>query len=189
MCDLISLTRDWTRAPAGEAQSLNHWTAGEFLVWANCNLITSLRAFLVAQLVKNRLQFRRPWFDSCVGKICRRRDNSPPTPLFLGFPGDSAGKESTCNAGDLGSIPGLGRFPGKGNGYPLQYSGLENSMDCVVHGVTKSWTGLSSLFFLVWNTVCGILFPWGLNLYPLQWKHRVLTIGLTGNSWLELILT
>ena len=46
-----------------------------------------------------------------------------------GFPGGSAGKESTCNAGDLGSIPGLGRSPGEGNGYPLQYSGLENPME------------------------------------------------------------
>ena len=51
------------------------------------------------------------------------------------FPYGSAGKESTCNAGDLGSIPGLGRSPGEGKGYPLQYSGLENSMDCIVHGV------------------------------------------------------
>ena len=48
------------------------------------------------------------------------------------------GRESTCNVGDLGSIPGLGRSPGEGNGYPLQYSGLENSLDCIVHGVTKS---------------------------------------------------
>ena len=48
---------------------------------------------------------------------------------MLGFPGGSAGKESTCNVGDLGSIPGLGRSPGEGNGYPLQYSDLENSMD------------------------------------------------------------
>ena len=51
--------------------------------------------------------------------------------------GGSAGKESTCNAGDLGSIPGLGRSPGEGKGYPLQYSGLENSMGCIVHGVTR----------------------------------------------------
>ena len=49
-----------------------------------------------------------------------------PTPVFLGFPGGSAGKESFCNAGDLGSIPGLGRFPGGGHGNPLQYSCLEN---------------------------------------------------------------
>ena len=55
-------------------------------------------------------------------------------------PCGSAGKESTCNAGDLGLIPWLGRSPGEGKGYPLQYSGLENSMDCIVHGVTKSWT-------------------------------------------------
>ena len=52
-----------------------------------------------------------------------------------GFPGGSAGKESTFNAGDLGfNIPGLGRSPGEGNGYPLQYSGLENSLDCIVSG-------------------------------------------------------
>ena len=53
----------------------------------------------------------------------------------LGFPCGSADKESACNVGDLGSIPGLGRSPGEGNGYPLQCSGLENSMDCIVHGV------------------------------------------------------
>ena len=59
----------------------------------------------------------------------------------------SAGKESTCNAGDLCSIPGLGRYPGGVKGYPFQYSGLENSMDCTVHEVTKSWTQLSSSYF------------------------------------------
>ena len=63
----------------------------------------------------------------------------------MGFPGCSAGKEFICNAGDLGSIPGLGRSPGEGKGYPLQYSGLENSMDYIVLGFTKSWTGLSDL--------------------------------------------
>ena len=57
----------------------------------------------------------------------------------MDFPGDPAGKESACSVGDLGSIPGLGRFPGEGNGYPLQYDDLENSMDCIVHGVAKSW--------------------------------------------------
>ena len=55
----------------------------------------------------------------------------------MGFPRGSAGKESTCNAGDLSSIPGLGRSPGEGNGYPLQYCGLKNSMDCIVHGVAE----------------------------------------------------
>ena len=63
----------------------------------------------------------------------------------LGFPGNSAGKESACNAGDLDLTPGLERSPGEGNGYPLQYSGLENSMDRLVRGVTKSQTGLSEL--------------------------------------------
>ena len=65
----------------------------------------------------------------------------------MGFPGGSAGKESTCNAGELGLIPGLGISPGEGKGYPLQYSGLANSMDCIVHGVTKSWTQLSDFHF------------------------------------------
>ena len=60
-----------------------------------------------------------------------------------GFPDSSAGEESACNAGDLGSIPGLGRSAGEGIGYPLQHSGLENSMDYTVHGVAKSWTRLS----------------------------------------------
>ena len=55
----------------------------------------------------------------------------------MGFPDSSVGKESACNAGDPGSIPGLGRSPGEGKGYPLQYSGLENSMDCIVHGGHK----------------------------------------------------
>ena len=54
--------------------------------------------------------------------------------VLLGFPRGSDGKKSTCNAGDLGLIPGLGRSPGEGKGYPVQYSGLENSIDCMVHG-------------------------------------------------------
>ena len=58
-----------------------------------------------------------------------------PTPVFWGMPGGSAGTESTCNVGDLSSVPGLGRSPGEGKGYPLQYYGLENSTDCIVHGV------------------------------------------------------
>ena len=84
-------------------------------------------------------QCRRPWFDSWVRKIRWRRD-SLPTPVFLGFPCGSAGKESTSNTGDLGLIPGLGRSPGEGKGHPLRDSGLENSMCCIVHGVTKSQT-------------------------------------------------
>ena len=62
-------------------------------------------------------------------------------------PCGSAGKEFTHNAEDLGLTPELGRSPGEENGYPLQYSDLENSMDCRVHGVTKSWTRLSDFHF------------------------------------------
>ena len=58
--------------------------------------------------------------------------------ILMGFPHSSVGKESTCKAGDLGLIPGSGISPGEGIGYPLQYSGLENPMECIGHGVTKS---------------------------------------------------
>ena len=67
----------------------------------------------------------------------------------MGFPGGSAGKEAACNAVDLGLIPGLGRSSGEGKGYPLQYSGLENSMNCIVHRVTKSQTRLGNFHFQV----------------------------------------
>ena len=65
--------------------------------------------------------------------------------LILGIPGGPDDKESVCNTGDMGSVPGLGRSPGEGNGYTLQYSCLENHRDreawqATVHGVTKSWT-------------------------------------------------
>ena len=65
----------------------------------------------------------------------------------MGFPCGSAGKETTCNVEDLSSIPGLGRSPGERKGYPLQYSGLENYMDCIAHGVTKSRIRLSDFHF------------------------------------------
>ena len=78
-----------------------------------------------------------------------RRDRLP-TPVFLGR--GSAGKESACNMGDLGLNPGVGRSPGGGKGYPLQYSGLENSMDreawwATIHGIAKSWAWLSDFHF------------------------------------------
>ena len=65
----------------------------------------------------------------------------------MGFPDSSVGKESACNAEDPSSIPGLGRSPGEGKGYPLQYSALENSMDCTIHGITKTQTQLSDFHF------------------------------------------
>ena len=69
---------------------------------------------------------------------------------WKGFPCGSANKEFTCNARDLGLIPELGRSPGERKGYPLQYSGLENSMDCIVYEVAKSWTRLSNLCSHQW---------------------------------------
>ena len=101
----------------------------------------------------------------------------------MGFPCGSAGKEFACNVGDLGSIPGLGRSPGEGKGYPLQYSGLENFMDCVVHGVTKSQTRLSDFQFLsllcvLWKDGGGERIPtpvfWPGELHGLcsPWGHK-----------------
>ena len=87
-------------------------------------------ASLVAQLVKNPPAMQETRFNSWVGKICWRKGRLP-TPVFLGFPCGSAGEESAYNVGDLGFIPGLGRSPGEGNGYLLQYSGIP-------------WTGSSS---------------------------------------------
>ena len=101
---------------------------------------------LIAHLVKNPPAVRETLVQSWVGKIPWRRDGLP-TPVFLDFPSGSAGKESTHNMGDLGSIPGLRRSPGKGKSYPLRYSGLENSMDYTVHGVTKSRTRLRDFHF------------------------------------------
>ena len=66
------------------------------------------------------------------------KDSKIKPQVKLGSSDSSVGKESTCNEADPGSIPESGRSPGEGIGYPLQYSGLENSMDCIVHGVTKS---------------------------------------------------
>ena len=99
-----------------------------------------------------------------------------------GFPCGSAGEVSACNAGDLGSIPELGRSPGEGKGYPLKYSGLENSMDCIVHGVSKSQTQLSDFhasypwqkcpLFTVFLVID--LFPkW--CCYIAKWLHRGFT--------------
>ena len=103
-------------------------------------------ASLIAQLLKNPPAMQETPVNSWVRKICWRRDRLP-TPVFLGFTCGSARKESACNAGDLGSIPGLGRSSGERKGYPLWYSGLENFMDCIVHGVAKNQTWLSNFHF------------------------------------------
>ena len=83
----------------------------------------------------------------CGGLSVRCRVFSSLLGLLQGFPGGSAGKESACKAGDPSSAPGLGRALGEGDSSPLQYSGLENSTDCTVHGVARSWSRLSDFPF------------------------------------------
>ena len=90
--------------------------------------------------------------------------------LILGFPGGSAGKESACNVGVLVWIPGLRRSPGEGNGYPLQYSGLENSMDSIVHGITKSQTQLSDFHFTL--SKCRLFTKWILEYWSIGFSSK-----------------
>ena len=96
--------------------------------------------FIGRLMLKLKLQY--------LGHLMRRADALEKTLMLGKIEGrrGSAGKEFACNAGALGSIPELGRSP-EGNGYPLQYSALENSMDCRVHGVTKSRKQLSNFHF------------------------------------------
>ena len=113
--------------------------------------------------------------------------NSVRARVDLCFPCGSAGKESACHVGELGSIPGLGRSPGEGKGYLLQYSGLENPMDCIVHGVTKIWTRLSEFHFQGWihtvsscpHLLCPVQFHrlflrcFGLSRWALLWTKAL----------------
>ena len=112
---------------------------------------------------------RRSQFDSWVRKSHWKMD-IPPTPVFLGFADSSAGKESTHSARDLRSIPGLRRSPGEGKGYPLQYSGLENSTNCIVHGVAKSQTRLSDFHFYFVCRCASVL-------------NRFSRVGLLATAW------
>ena len=98
--------------------------------------------------------------------------------LYLGFPCGSAGKESACNEGDLSSIPGLGRSPGERKGYPVQYSGLENSGDCIVHGVTKSRAWLSNFHYALFvssfywnNSICPITLDYFMLFFLIFWHE------------------
>ena len=93
----------------------------------------------MAQLVKN-LPVMQETLVRFLGREDALEKGLTTHSSILGLPCGSAGKESACNVGDLGFIPGLGRSPGERKGYLLQYSGLENSMDCMVHGATKSRT-------------------------------------------------
>ena len=123
-----------------------------------------INAFLIAQLVKNPPAIQETLVNSWVRMICCRRDRLP-TPVFLGFPCGSAGKESTCDAGDLGSIPGLGKFPGEGKGYPLQDSGLENSMGY------SPW-GHKELDMTEWLSISLHFHIYSLNMHTCVWKEK-----------------
>ena len=131
--------------------------------WMLLEASITIWASLIAQLVKNLPAIQETLFDSWVGKFLWRRAWWPTpvflpgesTPVFLGFPGGSDSKESACNAGDLGSIPELGRSPGGGHGNTLQYSCLENPMDrgawqATVQEVAKSRTWLSTAQHRQW---------------------------------------
>ena len=109
-------------------------------------------ASLIAQLVKNPPAVQETPVCSWIGKIHWRRDRLP-TLVYLGFPRGSADKESTCNTGDLGLIPGLGRSPGEGKGYSLHYSDLENSMDGIVHGDHKESNMTERLLLSLWTRI------------------------------------
>ena len=106
-------------------------------------ILADWRDSLLAQLVKNLRPMQETPVQSVGWEDPWRKDRLP-SPVFLVFPGGSDGKESTCNVGVLGSIPGLGRSPGEENGCSFQYSCLKNSMDkgawqFTVQGVAKSW--------------------------------------------------
>ena len=115
--------------------------------------------FCHLQLEKNPPIMQETLVQFLGWKIRWRRDRLP-TPVFLGLLSGSASRESACNAGDLASIPGLGGSPGEGKGHPLQYSGLENSVDCIVHAVSESLTWLSDFHFVI-NTYALNIFGFG----------------------------
>ena len=113
-----------------------------------------VRTSLITQLVKNPPAMQ----EIPVGFLGREdpvEKERLPIPVFLGFPCGSTGKKPTCSTGDWVWFPGLGRSPGEQKGYPLQYSGLENSMDCIARGVTKSWTRLSNFHIIVSSLFAG----------------------------------
>ena len=131
-----------------DARSIPRW--GRFPGKGNGNPLVFLPGESHEQMKPGRLQsigLQRVWCD--WSNLTYTGLNSVPPNSCPGFCDGSNSKESACSVGDPGSIPGLGRSPAEGNGNPLQYSGLENSMDrgvwwSIVHGVAKSWTQLSN---------------------------------------------
>ena len=144
-------------APPGSLSLLQReGSSSESSCASNVRLNFSEGASLIAQLEKNP-----PAMQDTPVRFLHQEDplekGKATHSSILGLPCGSAGKVSARNAGDLGSIPGLGRSPGEGKGYPLQYSGLENSMDCIVHRVTKNQTQLSNFHFHLTSLNLGFL--------------------------------
>ena len=130
----IPLTFDWTPSVASGTSNERNRNFWEVMLFDLCIILYTRSSWCLRLII--HLSSFLPVF--CLPP-CRK----------WGFLGSSLGKESACNVGDLGLVPGLGRSPGEGKGYPLQYSGLENSMDWIVHGVMKSRTQLSDFHFLL----------------------------------------
>ena len=141
-------------------------------------------ASLIPQLVKNlpAMQETPIWFLGQEDPL--EKGYRLPTPVFLGFPCGLAGKESACNEGDLGLIPGFGRSPGEGKSYPLQYTSRENSLDWIVHGVAKSWTWLSDFHFtpLLLRVLEGPLGPWESRQTSLKESEVILRFDSSGHD-------
>ena len=164
---------EWVAFPfsRGSSQPRDHTQASHiagrfFTVWA------------INRTVQKNLPSSRTWISRLkVLWLLRKKDEKSPTQpdtsswnfrtqgqrdlkILMGFPDSSVGKESACNVGNLGSIPGLGRSSGEGKGYPLQYSGLEDSVNCIDHGVAKSRTRLSDFHFTSLLRVVQNWFRW-----------------------------
>ena len=143
--------RSWYPIAFGVGNTVSHFYGIDInydeSYWQSILIFTSSHCGLPWLLSWQRihLQCRRPWVILGSGRSAG--EGIGYKLVFLGSPGGSAGKEPACNAGDLGLIPGLWRTPGEGKDYPLQYSGLENSMDCIVPGVANSQTRLSDFHF------------------------------------------
>ena len=145
--------------------------------WA-CDLLSHTGPHTWLMLCSHHLEILNFWTRRLTVSLCighHRLYRGPDLGISLcklGFPCGSAGRESICNAGDLGSIPGLGRSPGEGKGYPLHYSGLENSINSIVHGVMKSQTWLSNFHFHFMQ----IIRPCDIEKW--KWSHSVMSDSL-----------
>ena len=134
-CHTVSLLKHREHSHPGRVPAA-HWASGQYCVWWPLQkiLVTYKHcrhsSFICQQFLHRKKESLLSITVNCDSSM------QAWTPHKTGL----TGKECACNVGDLGLIPGLGRSPGEGKGYPLQYSGLQNSMDCIVHGVTESDT-------------------------------------------------